>query len=111
MENILLSFRKQNCDTGTVTIVETVDDQEVCIDIGFYPDYFMSDPDCYNEEPRPYIYVQSYNEETDGVTYCGDEEEIYENYGVKIISYYYAEPIENSYNEKLTYGFFEPSIN
>ena len=32
-------------------------------------------------------------------------------YGVKIISYEYADPIENTFEEELTFSHFVPSIN
>ena len=40
----------------------------------------------------------------------GEEEDILQ-YGVKIISYEYADPIENTFEEKLTFSRFVPSIN
>ena len=101
----------ENSDGATYIVVGTVDDYEICIDLGFYPDYFMADPDYIDEKPQPYIFVCSVDEEAGEITLLKDEEEIFTNYGVKLISYNYAEPIKNSYKEKVTSGSFEPSIN
>ena len=101
----------ENGDYATGILAETIDDIEIFIDFGFYPEYFMADPDYSGEKPEPTIYAQYLNNETGEIHFLGDVEEIYEQYGVKLISYQYAEPIENSYNEKVTIGSFEPSIN
>ena len=90
--------------------VKTVGNVVIYIDFGLDPKYFMSDPEHQGEEPAPIIYGQATDEETGEENFFGDEE-IYENYGVRIISYEYAEPIENSYNEKWSIGVFIPEIN
>ena len=101
----------ENGDRYSVIKIQTIDQYEICIDMDFDPDYFMSDPDYYEGNPEPYLYAHSYDSETDSYTYITDPIELFENYGVKLISYSYADPIENSYNEEFTNGYFEPTIN
>ena len=91
--------------------IHTNDDGVIYINLGFFPEYFMSDPyaDTYNK-PSPNLYMVYNDSEPDSLNITSDEEVI-ANYGVKIISYEYADPIENNYEEKLGFGRFEPSIN
>ena len=100
----------ENLGTDIAIAVKTVGNVVIYIDFGLDPKYFMSDPEHQGEEPAPIIYGQATDEETGEENFFGDEE-IYENYGVRIISYEYAEPIENSYNEKWSIGVFIPEIN
>ena len=99
-----------NSDTF-VAVQTTVDNVVIYIDFGFYPEYFMSDPDYIVQKPQATLFVECIDSETGEVTILGDEEEIFENYGIKLISYYYAEPIENSYKTQWSFGHFEPGIN
>lgn len=96
---------------GIIEIQHTNEDAVIYIDFGFYPEYFMSDPDCIDQKPQPFLLVEHNNEETGEYTFHSDEKEIFEKFGVKIVGYNYAEPIENSYKDKLSYAYFEPSIN
>ena len=101
----------ENGNDGTAISVKKIGEVEILIDLGYYPKYFMADPDYSGEKPEPTIFGQSINNETGEISFFGDAEEIFLNYGVKLISFTYAEPIENSYVEKWTYASFEPSIN
>ena len=96
---------------GLIAIQDTNDDGVIYIDFGFYPQYFMSDTEYNDQIPQPNLLVEYINEETGGISFLSDEEEIFEKYGVKIISYDYAEPIENRFENKWSFGFFEPEIN
>ena len=77
----------------------------------FDPDYFMSNPDYYEGKPEPYMFVQFYDSESDSYTFIDDPIEIFGKYGIKVISYSYADPIKNNYKETWTFGEFEPTIN
>ena len=96
---------------GLIEIQETNDGCVIYIDLGFYPQYFMSDTEYNDQIPKPSLLVEYINEETGGMRLFGDEEEIFAKYGVKIISYDYAEPIENSFENEWSFGYFEPEIN
>ena len=101
----------ENGDSYGVINIQTIGEFKICIDMDFDPDYFMSNPEYYEGNPEPYLYVDFYDSETDSYSFLADPIEIFETYGVKIINYSYADSIENSYNEKWTFGEFEPTIN
>ena len=96
---------------GIIEIQHTNDGAVIYIDFGFYPEYFMSDPDRIEQKPQPFLIVEHTNEETGEYTWLNDEKEIFEKYGVKLISYNYADPIKNSFESKWSFGHFEPEIN
>ena len=52
-----------------------------------------------------------YNDSTEDYVHIAMEEEVIENYDIRILSYEYDDPIENTFKEKVTFGRFEPSIN
>ena len=67
------------------------------LNLCFSPNHFMGDSCCEDEEPfAPVITVRLENEE--GLTFENDADRIAETYGARIISYDYAEPIENVFN-------------
>ena len=72
----------------------------------------MDDPDaiCY-DVPAPSLYMLYHYDDPDEVSYETDEEIIATSYGVKLIRYKYADPIENTFKEKFTFVHFEPTIN
>lgn len=83
----------------------------VYLNFGFSPEYFMDDPVWDDlQPPQPTLYMACGDSDSDSYYILGDEEEI-AIYGVKILSYEYARPIENSYKKKWTFGRFVPSIN
>ena len=86
-------------------------DGVVYINLGFYAEYFMDDPSAiYYNTPSPSLYL-IYHSSTPDSLEITSEKEVIDNCGVKIISYNYAEPIKNTFNEQLSFGRFEPSIN
>ena len=102
----------ENSEENGVIPVQTNDDGVVYIDLHFIPEYFMGDPDaiCY-DVPAPALYMLYHSDNPDEASYETDEEIIATNYGVKLISYKYADPIENTFKEKFTFAHFEPTIN
>lgn len=91
--------------------IHTNEDGDIYVNFGFFPDYFMGDPNAiYYETPSPSLFMiyNDSNEETLHIT--GEEEDILQ-YGVRLISYDYADPIENTFKEKLSFSRFEPTIN
>ena len=99
-------------DNEEMTIlIEENDEFSVYIILALNPEYFMNDPGFYGEIPKPMIYAEFSDQETGEVSLIWDEEVIYENFGSRIISYNYPEPIENDYQEKWSFGKFEPGIN
>ena len=102
----------ENSEENGVIPVQTNDDGVVYIDLHFIPEYFMGDPDaiCY-DVPAPALYMLYHSDNPDEASYESDKEIIATNYGVKLISYKYADPIENTFKEKFTFARFEPTIN
>ena len=104
------SYIEGTTDQYITTILET-DTYRVYLDLGFDPSYFMDDPNYYGEQPRPSLLVEYNDTETGEIFFVRDELELYRNYGLRIIDYYYDEPIENSYYNRWVIGEFEPTIN
>ena len=91
--------------------IQTNGDGVVYINFGLFPDYFMGDPDAvYYEAPEPSLFMIYHGSTPDQQVITG-EEEVIEGYGVRLISYEYASPIENTFQEKTSFSRFEPSIN
>ena len=102
----------ENSEEYGVIPVQTNDDGVVYIDLYFVPEYFMGDPDAIlYDVPAPTLYIAYHSDDPEVFSYETDEEIIATKYGVRIISYDYADPIENSFEEKLTFVEFEPTIN
>ena len=77
--------------------IQTNDDGVIYIGLGFYPEYFMSDPVTGGKDaPVPYISVAITDGEGMSILYEPEDVEAY--CGAKIISYEYDEPIENMFN-------------
>ena len=77
-------------DGGIIPICNTDDGGEIFISLLMYPEYFMGDPEYANYTPLIRAELWYPDKQTD------DIERIAEH-GVKLISYEYDEPIENSY--------------
>lgn len=91
--------------------IQNNEDGIVYLNFGFLPEYFMGDPNAiYYDVPSPSLYMV-YNDSDEDMSHVTGEEEDILQYGVKIISYEYADPIENTFEEKLTFSRFVPSIN
>ena len=102
----------ENDDNGGVIPIHTNEDGVVYIDLYFVPEYFMGDPDAILfDVPTPALYMLYHNDDPEEYSYETDQEIIATNYGVRLISYHYADPIENEFEEKLTFVDFEPTIN
>ena len=101
-----------NTDKSTVVAIEnTYDGGVIYADFGFYPEYLMSDPNYFGDTPKVYLYVEFVVDETGEFIIINDEQELFEKYGVKLISYYYDEPIKNSYETQWVLSELDPSIN
>ena len=79
-------------------ILETNDDGTIYLDLALKPGYFMAEPSWKDRGGEPYIYI-NFNEEATEVkgTYGTSDIAVLESYGVRLISYEYAAPIENEY--------------
>ena len=93
---------------GTITGVEsrigyetkigtTEDGGEIIIAYGFNPSYFMGDNE-YAEDPAPYLIVAYPFEDGSGGEFIYDADTIEKDFGIKIVSYKYEAPIENSFS-------------
>jgi hypothetical protein len=91
--------------------IQTNADGVVYLNFGLFPEYFMDDPNAdYYAVPAPSLYMV-YNDSTDDIIHIEGDEEVILQYGVRIISFEYADPIENSFEQELTISRFVPSIN
>lgn len=91
--------------------IHTTEEGVIYINLGFFPDYFMGDPSAiYYEAPVPNLFIV-YSDSTFDDMHISSDEEIIAELGVRLISYEYDEPIENTFEEKLSFSRFEPSIN
>ena len=87
----------------------TTDEGTVYINLCVFPDFFMDD--LYRVwDIEPNLYVIYCDSTPDEQHMSMDEADIAE-FGVKLISYDYADPIKNTYKKELTLSSFEPSIN
>ena len=78
-------------------VAKTEDGGTVYLLFGLSPDYFMGDPDGYDRVPVPSLLVKYPEDEYGGIRIIVDADIIDEAYGVKIVSFLYDEPIENSF--------------
>ena len=86
-------------DNYTEYEIKTTDEGVIMVSLDIRPEFFMSDPDyidSYDIVPEPYVFITSgdptIEDPTNEVTfdyYSGDD--------VKIVSFEYDEPIENTY--------------
>ena len=102
----------ENSEENGVIPIQTNDDGVIYIDLHFVPEYFMGDPDAIlYDVPAPTLYIVYHSDDPDVSSYETDQEIIAATYGVKLISYKYADPIENTFKERVTFVDFEPTIN
>ena len=91
--------------------IQTNEEGIVYINFGFFPEYFMGDPSAEDyEAPSPNLFM-IYNDSTEDMAHITSEDEDILKHGIKIISYEYDVPIENSFKKKLAFSRFVPSIN
>ena len=91
--------------------IQTNDEGVIYIGMNFYPEYFMREPgfeDC--ENPDYTLYIVYHSDDPDMVS-IDSSLDFMEQYGIRVISLSYDSPIENSYEEKLTFGRLDFSIN
>ena len=102
----------ENSEENGVIPIQTNDDGVIYIDLCFVPEYFMDDPDAILfDVPTPSLYIIYHSDDPEVSSYETDAEIIAATYGVKLISYKYADPIENTFKERVTFVDFEPTIN
>ena len=102
----------ENGEENGVIPIQTNEDGIIYIDFYFVPEYFMGDPDAILfDVPAPALYMVYHDDDPDSASYETDQEILATNYGVRLISYKYADPIENEFEEKLTFVDFELTIN
>ena len=102
----------ENNDENGIIPIHTNEDGVIYIDLYFVPEYFMGDPDAIlYDVPAPALYLVYHSDDPDVSSYESDPEILETNYGVKLISYKYDDPIENTFKEKITFVDFEPTIN
>ena len=91
--------------------IHTNDDGVIYVGIWFYPGYFMADPNYRDySEPSANLFIVYHSDDPDDITISSDLDFMAE-YGVRLISYTYDKPIENSYEDKLTFGRLDFNIN
>ena len=93
-------------ETRGYLLLKTCDDGEIYLDINLSAKYFMADPHYHSNEntdesnsgisPRLFIEYNETKGEELGI-WWDDDATVLESYGVKVISYEYDKPIENTY--------------
>lgn len=93
-------------------LIQTNNDGNIYIGFAFCPDYLMGDPYYADYEPytEPTLYIAYHSDDPNSMMY-DSELDFMAEYGIRIISYDYPEPIENKYENKLRFGRFHFSIN
>lgn len=73
----------------------------IYLDLALDPMYFMADPfyDSFNdsEKPEAYAFIVYHDDIAEEMGYFDTDPEILERYGVRVLSFEYDEPIENTY--------------
>ena len=103
----------ENSDNNFELAVQTNEEGIVYISFGFSASYFMSDPDFELggfEIPEPSIYLV-YHSDDPNTRVSDSSLDFMGDYGIRIISYDYPDPIENNYKEKWSFARFEFGIN
>ena len=101
----------ENTNSESEIAIQRNEDGVIYIGLGFYPGYFMADPDYFDyEAPSANLFIVYHSDDPDDITISSDLDFMAE-YGVRLISYTYDEPIENSYEDKLTLGRLDFNIN
>ena len=91
--------------------IQTNEDGVVYINFGFSPKYFMGDPSAADyESPVPNLSMM-YNDSEPDVLNITSDEDVIAGYGVRLIGFEYAAPIENAFEEEVCFSRFVPSIN
>ena len=91
--------------------IQNNDDGKIFIDFKFNPLYFMSDPNyTVFDIPAPELLLVYHSDDPDYVS-IGQDIDFLADYGVELIDYTYAAPIENSYQEQWSLGHFDMGIN
>ena len=90
--------------------IHTNDDGVIYVGFWLYPGYLMADPDYRNYTPTANLFIVYHGDDPDELKISGDIDFMAE-YGIRLISYTYDEPIENSYEDKLTLGRLDFNIN
>ena len=91
-------------------VIQTNADGVVYLSLGFVPEYFMNKDESNYSDPMPGLYMVYNDSEPDMFHITSDEEEIAE-YGVRLISCEYDDPIVNTFNTEIAFSRFEPTIN
>ena len=94
------SVRNRLEEDCTFMKLKTTEDGDIYLDFNLYPNYFLAEPGyeaLKGNEPDLYICYTDEAVEEKLVYREYDPEVLFENYGVRIVSWEYDEPIENIY--------------
>lgn len=81
--------------------VKEIDGKKIYCSVG-WPEYYMDDPDDSSTDvPEPGFYIIEAND-MGGTTTYGIEDESLHEYNIKVISYKFSDPIENSFETQRT---------
>lgn len=90
--------------------IHTNDDGVIYVGFWLYPGYFMADPNYLDYTPDANLFIVYHDDGPNGMKIRSDIDFMAE-YGIRLISYTYDEPIENSYEYKSTFGRLDLNIN
>ena len=82
---------------SAVLICKTEDGGEIFLDFDLGPAHMMGEPHLEESEIEPGFFLEYSNEDHTSSEFGGDEADIEERYGLKIVGYEYDAPIENSF--------------
>ena len=82
---------------SAVLIRETDDGGEIYLDFSLVASRMMGEPYLESAVPEPAFFLVYSNEDHTSSEFGGDEKDIEERYGLKIVGYQYDAPIENSF--------------
>ena len=90
-----IGYIKDDKTDELIDIGTTADGEEITLDLGLNPYYFMDDfVEGVDEIATPNLVVTCYGE---GISFESDADVIEEKYGAKIVAYEYDDPIENTF--------------
>ena len=84
-------------DDYSAVIGKTEDGGDIILFFGIYPEYFMGDSTADRGAPEPSVYITYPENENGEIGLVNGPEEVEALCGAKIISYVYAEPLDNEF--------------
>ena len=102
----------ENGSSEPEVAIQTNNDGVIYIGLGFFPEYFMSDPNYENSlAPEPTLYIVYHQSDDPSSVRIDSELDFMAQYGIRLISYEYDNPITNNYEDEWTFSRIDFNIN